>query len=254
MHPWRMFKPITLCGFLVGALAQTSSAVVYLFEPSLTSGAVNFNDTTAGGTSTTVTAPIVVPNAGAWHTMNYPGYMSYTSASPHVDSASINVDITQTATGVPWFATTGSIAQAGIVNGDTAILAANMTSFFEGPMVGVNLAASLPLMAYNVTGVVGTNSAAFVTLFGQLDYYDNLGFFMSSVFWNYTNTTPGPFSFPVTPTLVGSPVLTDNLITVNGFYHLQADPSSISFAPVPEPASWAGALACGGLTFLRRRR
>ena len=122
-------------------------------------------------------------------------------------------------------------------------------------MSGVSLAASLPLLGYNVSGVVGANSAAYVNFNAQADFYDSGGFFVSSLIWNYTNTTPGAFSTTVNPIFIGSPVLTDNLMTVNSIIQLQADPSSISITPtvvVPEPAT--GLLALVGVAALVARR
>ena len=251
-----MRNKLALCSLILSITCGKSSAIVYLFDPALTSGSVSFDDTLAGGFSSAVGAGVVTPNAGIWRTMNFPAYQTYVSGGPHVDSASMNLDITQTATGVPWFAATTSLAQAGTVNGDTAYLNGVSTSFFEGIMSGVSLVGSLPLMGYTVSGVVGANSGAYVKLTAKTDYYDSLGFPIASVFWNYTNSTPGAFSAPVIPTWSGSPVLTDNLITVNSFIQLEADPSSISMTPmvaVPEPAT--GLLALVGVAaFAARRR
>lgn len=252
-----MRNKLALCSLILSITCGNSLAIVYLFDPALTSGSVAFDDTLAGGVLTTVSAGVVTPNAGIWRTMNYPSYQTYTSGGPHVDSASMTLDITQTASGVPWFAATASLSQAGVVNGDTAYLTSVSTSFFEGIMSGVSLAASLPLLGYNVSGVVGANSAAYVNFNAQADFYDSGGFFVSSLIWNYTNTTPGAFSTTVNPIFIGSPVLTDNLMTVNSIIQLQADPSSISITPtvvVPEPAT--GLLALVGVAALvaRRRR
>lgn len=250
-----MRNKLALCSLILSITCGNSSAIVYLFDPALTSGSVSFDDTLAGGFSGAVGAGVVTPNAGIWRTMNYPSYQTYISGGPHVDSASMSLDITQTASGVPWFAATASLAQAGTVNGDTAYLTAVSTSFFEGLMSGVNLPASLPLLGYNVSGVVGVNSAAYVNFNAQADYFDSGGFYVSSLIWNYTNTTPGAFSTTVYPTFAGSPFLTDNLMTVNSLIQLQADPSSISITPtvvVPEPAT--GLLALVGVAALAARR
>jgi hypothetical protein len=100
-----MRNKLALCSLILSITCAKSSAVVYLFDPALTSGAVSFDDTLAGGFSGAVGAGVVTPNAGIWRTMNYPAYQTYVSTVPHVDSASMNLDITQTATGVPWFGT-----------------------------------------------------------------------------------------------------------------------------------------------------
>ena len=252
-----MRKQLDLGAVILALARLNSAAVVYLFDPALTSGSVSFDDTLAGGVVTTPSAPVVTPNAGIWRTMNYPAYLTYASGAPHVDSASLTLDITQTGSGVPWFAATASLAQAANVNGDTAYLTAVSTSYFEGIMSGVSLAASLPLLSYNVSGVVGVNSSAFVNLTAQADFYDSGGFFVASLLWNYNNTTPGAFSTVVIPTFIGSPVLTDNLMTVNNLFKLTADPSSISVTPtvVPEPTAGLFALlGVAGLFAYRRRQ
>jgi hypothetical protein len=251
-----MRKKLAICSFIVAVTCGTSPAVVYLFDPALTSGSATFDDTLSGGVLTTVSAAVVTPNAGIWRTMNYPAYLTYASGVPHVDSASLTLDITQTVSGVPWFAATASLSQAANVNGDPAYLTSVSTSYFEGIISGVNLAASLPLLAYNVSGVVGANSGAYVILNAKTDFYDSGGFYVSSLLWNYTNTTAGAFSTVVVPTLGGPPVLTDNLMTVNSFLQLQADPSSISITPtnVPEPSAWVCLLGGLAAVAVRRRR
>lgn len=236
---------------------QSASATVFLFDPNpiKTYANLTFNDTLSGGYTESASASVVAPNAGIWRTMNYPGYMNYSSTTPHVDSASLSLDITQ-AGGVPWFAGTASLSQAANVAADVATLNVTFASYFEGTMSGTSLIAAMPLMAYNVSGVVSSHGGDYVNFNAQTDFYDNATNFIASIGWFYSNNTPGSFSTTVLPTLlVGSLFLTDNLITAQGFITLQADPSTISItpAPVPEPAS-AALLLLGAAVLLRRRK
>jgi hypothetical protein len=248
-------KPIGLFLGLIISTASTS-ATVFLFDPSpaKTQGTLSFNDTTAGGYSETVFAVNPLPNAGIWHTMNFPGYLNYASVGPHVDSANLTLDITQVA-GVPWFAATAGLSQAANVSGDTATLSVQFASYFEGTMSGTSLLAAIPSMGYNVSGVVGGHLGSFVSFSAQTDFFDNANVLIATLGWTYSNTTPGPFAALVLPTFfVGGPVLTDNLITVQGFITLQADPSSISISPVPEPTSLALLVLGGAMWFVRGKK
>jgi len=51
-----MRKHFALCSLILSITCGKSFAIVYLFEPALTSGTVTFNDTLSGGTSTSVGA------------------------------------------------------------------------------------------------------------------------------------------------------------------------------------------------------
>lgn len=217
-----------------------------------------FDDSLSGGYSELVSAVNPAPNAGIWHTMNYPGYLNYTSAVPHLDSAKLNLNITQTA-GVPWFAGAGGLAQVNNTAGNTAMLTVQYASYFEGSMVGTPIIPALSLMAYNVSGIVGTHAGSFVSFQAQIDYFDNNNIFIASIGWNYSNTTPGAFTTTVLPTfMAGSPFLTDNLVTAQGYFQLQADPSSINVAPViptPEPSALALlGVGCAGIMCTRNRK
>lgn len=243
-----------LATILLAVCAERASAQIFLYNGIgvATTGNIIFNDTPAGGfldPNPTSFGPGDLP-------MNLFGWMNYTSGAGHVDSATMNVDITQTVTSIPWFAVTATLSQATSVNGDTAILTAASQTGFEGFMTGVNPALSTPLLGYAVSGILGTNTGAFVSLNAQLDYYVTGGPLVGSLFWNYSNFTPGPYATTVNPVWVGG-VLPGNLITVIGSLTLQADPSSISIAPahpVPEPTAcvslFLGAAALAG----RRRR
>jgi hypothetical protein len=250
-----LMKLILLLSSLVFSL-ESASGVVFLFEPNpgLTHATFAFDDTLSGGYSESVFAPIVPPNSGIWHTMNYPGYLVYSSAGPHVDSASLSLDITQ-AGGVPWFAANGSLSQSANLAGDMANMSVQFSSYFEGTMTGTSLAAALGSMSYNVSGVVSAHAGSYVNLNAQSYFYDHLGNFVASLGWSYSNVTPGAFSATVTPTILSSGLfLTDNLITVNGFITLQADPSSISITPVPEPSSFVFLLLGAAVLPVFRKR
>ena len=240
--------------------AERASAQVLIYNVlgTPTNGNIIFNDTVSGGTSTTISSGIPVLPLDL--PMNNIGWMTYTSTGfPHVDSASMTVDITQAPGGpgsIPWFSATASLAQTGAVTGDTAFLTSNVSAGFEGFMTPVNPASLTPLLGYLVSGIVGTNPGAFASFTAQLDYYDSSPItpvFVGSLFWNFSTTTPGPFATPVYPTWVGVPTLGSNLIDVSGFIQLSADPSSISIRPVPEPAAMAS-LLLGAVALASRRR
>ena len=184
--------------------------------------------------------------------------MSYASTGfPHVDTARMSVDITQAPGGplsMPWFAATAQLFQAGNVTGDTALLTATVSAGFEGFMTTTNPSSLLALLGYSVSGIIGTNPGAFASLNAQLDYYvGGGGPLIGSLIWNYSNVTPGPYAATVLPTWVGAATLGSNLIDVTGSINLQADPSSISITPVPEPTVFAS-LFLGAATLAGRRR
>lgn len=127
-------------------------------------------------------------------------------------------------------------------------------------MTGVNPSSLLALMAYSVSGIVGTNPGAFASMTATLNYNQTVGGApIGKLIWNFSTTTPGAFSVPVIPVWVAapSPILTSNLVTVSGTITLQADPSSISIAPlnpVPEPTTLVSALLGAAALAGRRRR
>ncbi len=273
-----MKYPSILATLLLTLCCERASAQVYLFNGAGTStiGAVFYNDAPSGGTFTSDFFPVVgfvgdqamfIPPLGP--VLAPTPLINYTSAFPHVDSAFMNVDITQTpfpglpgTTGIPWFAATASLSQVGSVSGDTASLSATMGAGFEGFMTGADPAAAAlaGLLDYSVSGIIGTNPGAFASLNAVLTYTETVGgATIGTLTWNYTNSIPGFYSVPVTPSwtpnlLVTPGPLTSNLIRVNGVITLQADPSSISIRPVPEPTAWfslfLGAAALAG----QRRR
>ena len=122
-------------------------------------------------------------------------------------------------------------------------------------------AALAGLLDYSVSGFIGFNLGAFASLNAVLTYTETVGGApIGTLTWNYFNSTFGSFGpVPVTP--VWAPdilnlggLLTSNLITVNGVITLQADPSSISIAPVPEPTAWVSLfLGAAALAGQRRR-
>lgn len=251
-----MKYPSIFATLLLTICCERASAQVFFYnDPAVsTTGTIVFNDILSGGVSTTAFSPVI---PFGYQPMPNLGWMTYASTgAPHVDSASMNLDIDQVPGGpgsIPWFAATATLSQAASVNGDTALLTGTVQTGFEGFMNGVNPSALLGLLGYSVSGILGTNTGAFATLNAQLDYYVTGGPLIGSLIWNQTFTGAGPYSGTVIPTWSGGP-LTSNLITVNGFIQLQADPSSISIAPVPEPTAgvslFLGAAALG----VRRRR
>jgi len=250
-----------LAALLLGLCAERGSAQVLLYNvvgvP--TTGSITFDDTLSGGATTTNLSPVIILLD---QPMNNLGWMTYTSTGfPHVDTASMTVDITQALfpagpLSIPWFAATASLVQTGSNTGDTAVLTGVVSAGFEGFMATSNPSSLLALLGYNVSGSVGTNPGAFASLNAQLDYYDSTGvpFLVGSLFWNYSNVTPGAFATTVFPTWVGAPTLGANLIDVNGFITLQADPSSISISPVPEPTTFASLFLGAAMLAGRRRR
>ena len=254
-----MKYPPILATLIITLCAGHASAQVLLYNVfgSPTTGNIVFNDTASGGTTTTVTSGI--PALPLDLPMNNIGWMTYASTVPHVDTASMTVDINQAPGGpgsIPWFSATASLQQTGAVTADTALLTSNVGAGFEGFMTPVNPSALLALLGYNVSGVVGTNPGAFASFNAQLDYYDSsvvVPFLVGSLFWSYSNFTPGSYATTVTPTWVGAPTLGSNLIDVSGFIQLSADPSSISIAPVPEPSALAS-LFVGAVALASRRR
>lgn len=251
-----MIKLIPLSALLLTLTCGTSSAAVFLLLPTSTTGTGSFDDSTSGGFSETLTAPTITPNSGIWRTMNYPGFLTYASGGPHVDSASLTVDITQAA-GVPFFQATGALTQAASSLSDVATLTFQFASYFEGSMTGTPVLPATALMGLNVSGTVGTLAGEYVDFQMKEFYFDNLNNPIGDLTWTYNNSTPGAtFSTTVFPVWSGSPILTDNLITVNGFVTVSADPSSISFAPaiVPEPTVSVCLLAGAASLALRRRR
>ena len=249
----------SLAALLLALCAERAAAQVHIYNVAgtTTTGAIVFNDTASGGASTTSPSPFYPPGDLQ---MNNLGWMSYASTgSPHVDTASMTVDITQAPfpagpMSIPWFAATASLAQTGSGTGDTASLMATVSAGFEGPMTMSSPPSLLPLLGYNVSGTIGTNTGAFASLNAQLDYYPGGGGpLIGSLNWDYLNTTPGPYTATVFPRWVGAPTLGSSLIDVNGFIQLQADPSSISIDPVPEPGTFAS-LFLGAATLASRRR
>lgn len=248
-------SPLLAALLLTVCCGHASAQVIFYNDPGVsTTGSVTFNDTASGGTSTTVFSPTI---PFGFQAMPNLGWMTYASTGlPHIDSASMNVDIDQVPGGpgsIPWFAATATLSQTLNNNGDTAVLTGTMQTGFEGFMTGVNPGALLGLLSYSVSGVLGANTGAFAQLNAQLDYYETGGPFIGSLVWNSGLITgAGSYSTTVTPTWSGGP-LTSNLITVNGFITLQADPSSISITPVPEPTAWVSALF-GAVALAGRRR
>lgn len=240
---------------------SAASAQVSLLLPTSTFGTGSFVDAPSGGYSETLTAPTITPNAGVWRTMDYPGFFSFSSVGPHVDSASLNMGITQTVAGsasMPFFSAAGSMTQLASSVGDVATLGFQFQSYFEGFMLGANPALALASLGINVSGTVGSVAGEYVSFNMQQDYFGPA--YIGTLAWSYTNSTPGAsFGLTVLPTWTfagGSPTLTNNLISVQGFINVQADPSSISFAPVvaPEPGSLSLLLAAGIWMGSRRRR
>ncbi len=251
-----MKKLVPLCALsLAFALAcGNSSAAVFLLLPTSTTGSGSFIDSPSGGYSEALTAPAIVPNAGIWRTMNYPGFFNYTSAGPHVDSASLTMDITQAA-GVPFFQAAGSIAQVASSLGDVAQLNFQFQSYFEGTMLGTPVVPATALMGMNLSGTVGALTGEYVDFLMKEFYFDHLGNPIGDLTWAYTNTTTSAvISTTIYPVWSGSPTLTDNLITIQGFIQANADPSSISFTPAPEPSSLSCLLIGATALAARRRR
>jgi hypothetical protein len=231
---------------------------VTLYNPSATTGTGSFDDTVSGGFSETLASPTLF---GAPAPMNYPGFFAYASAGPHIDSASLVMGLSQAVAGVasiPFFTASGSIAQVAITTGTTAQLGFQFQSKFEGFMVGADPNLALTFLGINISGTVGPTPGEYVNLTMQQIYIDcvtlnNIG----TLAWNYSNTTAGLFSATVYPTWTPnfSPVLTGNLIDVQGFITVQADPSSLSFASiVPEPGSLSCILLATGLFAAGARR
>ena len=173
--------------------------------------------------------------------------MPYTSLIPHVDSATLNMGMTDVIAGpacLPYFTAVGSLAQAGNVLGDPALLIFNFNSYFEGFMTGADpsLPGVLNSLGMSLSGTVGTTPGEFVSLNMTQNYTDAVSLVaLGTLTWSYSNITPGGFAATVIPTWAGVP-LTNNLITIAGTLVVQADPSTISFslpASVPEPGSLA---------------
>ena len=254
-----MKYPALLATLLSALCAEHASAQVLIYNVfgTPTTGNIVFNDTASGGTTTTVTSGI--PALPLDLPMNNIGWMTYASTVPHVDTASMTVDINQAPGGpgsIPWFSATASLAQTGITTGDTAFLTSNVGAGFEGFMTPVNPSSLLALLGYSVSGVVGTNPGAFASFNAQLDYYDSalvVPAYLGSLVWSFSNVIPGPYATTLFPIWTGGPTLGSNLIDVSGFIQLSADPSSISIAPVPEPSALAS-LVVGAVALAGRRR
>ena len=251
-----MLKLAPLSALILILSCGSSFAAVSLLLPTSTMGTGAFDDTASAGYSETLSAPTITPNSGIWRTMNYPGFLTYASAGPHVDSASLTIDITQAA-GVPFFQATGALTQLASSLGDVATLSFQFASYFEGSMIGTPVVPATALMGLNVSGTVGSLAGEYVDFIMKEFYFDNLGNPIGDLTWTYNNSTPSAtFGTTVFPTWSGSPILTDNLITVNGYIIVNADPSSISFAPaiVPEPTVSVCLLVGAAAIGARRRR
>lgn len=232
----------------------TSSAVVNLFLTTSTNGSGAFDDSASGGFSQTLTPLTITPDGAApWHYMGYPSYLNFVSGGPHIDSASLTLDITQAA-GVPFFQAAGSLSQVPTTLGTVSTLSFQFSSYFEGTMNGTPVAPAVALMGLNVSGTVGPTAGEYVDFIMKEFFFDNLGNPIGDLTWAYNNSTPGAtFGLTILPVWSGLPALTDNLITVNGYIIVNADPSSISFSPVPEPTSGACLLLGAAVLGSRRR-
>lgn len=250
-----MKKLVPLCALTLAFTCTTASAVVNLFLTTITNGSGFFDDTVSGGFSETLPNFTIVADGNApWHAMNYPGALNYTSGGSHIDSASLKIDITQAA-GMPFFQATGNMAQVPVTTATVSTLGYQFQSYFEGTMSGTPVTPALGLMGLDVSGTVGPTPGEYVDFVMKQFYLDSLGNAIGNLTWTYNNAIVGPFG-PTTilPVWSGGPVLTDNLITVQGFITVTADPSSISFTPAPEPSSLACLLIGATALAARRRR
>ncbi len=241
----------------------SASAAVNLYKPTSTIGSGAFDDSTSGGYSETLS---VGPLVGIWAPMDYPGFFSYSSVSPHVDSASLSMGLTQAPAGgltsMPFFSATGSLSQVASTLGTVSNLGFQFSSQFEGIMAGADPLLAMTFLGINVSGTVGSVPGEYVSFNMQQTYIDSVSFLnIGTLAWTYSNSIPSAtFSTTIYPTWTwtpsGSPVLTNNLIDIQGFINVQADPSSISFAPaeVPEPGAFALIVLGAGVWASVRRK
>ena len=268
-----MKYPSILATLLFTLCAERASAQVILFNGTgtVTTGAVIYNDAASGGDFTFDFFPGFVGDQLMYPPLTSTNLIAYTSAFPHVDSATMNVDITQTPfpganAGIPWFAATASLSQVGPpLTGTIATLTAIVNTGFEGFMTGADptAAAAAGLLDYSVSGIIGTNPGAYASLNAFLTYTETVGgATIGTLTWSYTNLLVGSFGpVAVTPTWAPNLLVTglsgqlsSNLISVYGNITLEADPSSISIAPVPEPTAWVSLfLGAAALAGQRRR-
>ena len=128
---------------------------------------------------------------------------------------------------------------------------------FQCNALGLPLA---PISLYNYAVTGNIQPGGFATFNGVLTYTSAALGLLDQVNYAYLNTTPGPFFATVSGTPTSGAPFTlpaNDTITLNGQFQIIADPASITVSSVPEPSTYAMALAglaCGGYSMFRRRK
>ena len=245
---------LTSCLFISLGCGYASAA------PTLSAGGtgtIGFDDISSGGVLTTNALPPTISSSlpYVWGTP----YDSLVPSVGHVDHAAIDLNI-QDAGGMPWVAGNATLTQLVATPGTIAQFSTNFNLAFTGLNPTDDISLALASMAYHVFGNVGGSSFGPFVFFSQhVDIFNSSSVHIHSLDWTFTdqvfNTT---FNVFVTPQLnnynLASNQIGDSSISMVGTIFLQADPSSISIDPVPEPAAWSSfLLGLGGLLMKRRR-
>ena len=111
---------------------------------------------------------------------------------------------------------------------------------------------------FAISGNVGTKAGAYAQLTGQIDYFvTGTALPVDTVTYSWSQTGAGPFSNPAvtgTAAVGTTPFLSPGTtLTLEGYFDLLADPTTISLQTIPEPGS-AGLLLLGASGLLLRRK
>jgi len=238
---------------------RAQGAIVGINTPGTSYAAINFDDTNSNGPplGITNTGPSTSPWNGALISL------ALTTDPNTTDQAQGDL----TATFIPFTNTYGIsfsnilLTQPLSTTTGLALLSFSFNVQYQLDAAGLPAQATL-FPTFFLNGTVQTPPGSFAAFSGSLDYYgvDISGAFnlQDSVSYFGFWTTPGPFSATVagTPTVGTTPLLMPNTVfEIQGSFKFQVDPATIGgySLMVPEPGTWALALAGAALILATRK-
>lgn len=238
---------------------RAQGAIVGINTPGTSYAAINFDDTNSNG------PPLGITNTGP-ATSPWNGTLialALTTDPNTSDQAQGDL----TATFIPFTNTYGIsfsnilLTQPSPTTTGLALLSFSFNVQYQLDAAGLPAQSTL-FPTFFLNGTVQTPPGSFAAFSGSLDYYgvDISGAFnlQDSVSYSGFWTTPGPFSATITgsPTFGTTPLLMPNTVfEIQGSFKFQVDPATIGgySLMVPEPGTWALALAGVALTLATRK-